>query len=200
MLNDFYEMFRERDTEIITMRKDGFSMVEIGKKHGISRQRVAQILKNNDVHVSIKSVKVNEASALLADGYTVPEICRSLKIKSCVIYKNIEQSKRTNAINRFWKMVDVRGPDECWEWKGCKYTRGYGMYPHNSYAHRYMWVITYGDIPDGLIVRHSCDNPSCVNPKHLLIGTHKDNTRDMIERGRSKLRPRQKGEHKQCQP
>ncbi len=87
---------------------------------------------------------------------------------------------------RFWrKVTPSKG---CWIWQGTKNQRGYGqmrMYPSGALsAHRVSYELHKGPIPAGLIVRHSCDNPSCVNPAHLLAGTHKDNARDCIDRGR----------------
>lgn len=53
-----------------------------------------------------------------------------------------------------------------------------------GYAHRLAWVQAYGPIPDGLSVLHTCDTRACVNPEHLFLGTHKDNTLDMVAKGR----------------
>jgi len=91
---------------------------------------------------------------------------------------------------RFWKKVDKRGPDECWGWRGYKTPLGYGQFQNfggkgHTYAHRISYKIAHGHIQQDMIVRHSCDNPGCVNPAHLLLGTHKDNTMDMIERKRN---------------
>lgn len=77
----------------------------------------------------------------------------------------------------------------CWEWGGGRLQRGMG-YGRVSWmsksvtAHRLAYETWVGPIPEGLIVRHKCDNPPCINPEHLEIGTPADNARDMIERGR----------------
>lgn len=76
----------------------------------------------------------------------------------------------------------------CWEWVGCKLPSGYGKLTKNKktwLAHRYAFTEMCGKIPDGMVVMHKCDNPSCCNPEHLSIGTHKDNQHDSISKGRS---------------
>jgi len=88
---------------------------------------------------------------------------------------------------RFWKRVIKRGAEDCWEWTGAKSTAGYGqlrMYGQAFYAHRLIWEWTYGSIPDGIEVCHACDNPECVNPAHLFLGSHADNIVDMHTKGR----------------
>lgn len=82
-------------------------------------------------------------------------------------------------------------PRGCWEFRGPKHRQGYGRIKINNTAelvHRLAYEAWVGPIPEGLIVRHKCDNPPCINPEHLETGTHKDNSDDKIERGRQAAR------------
>ena len=86
---------------------------------------------------------------------------------------------------RFWDKVDKSG--DCWEWKGAKNPDGYGRFRLRSrlvQAHRFVYSLAYGNIPRGLCVCHHCDNPGCVNPNHLFLGTLVDNQRDSIAKER----------------
>lgn len=90
-------------------------------------------------------------------------------------------------VSRFWERTDVMGEDDCWVWKGYIKKEGYGQVSHqgkNVLAHRVSYTISIGEIPEGLLVLHKCDNPPCVNPKHLFIGTEADNMRDRDIKGR----------------
>lgn len=82
----------------------------------------------------------------------------------------------------------VRKTDTCWEWIGAKSWTGYGHIRFNGVVRkssRVIWQLTYGDIPKGLCVLHSCDNPSCVNPAHLRLGTQKENVLEMHSKKRA---------------
>lgn len=88
-------------------------------------------------------------------------------------------------INQFWSRVQ-KSPD-CWEWTGGRQNKGYGTLSVNNramLAHRFSWVIHYGDIPPRLGVLHRCDNPGCVRPDHLFLGTQKENMQDARRKGR----------------
>lgn len=103
-----------------------------------------------------------------------------------------EGSRSPRVIARFWSRVDKSsGPDGCWPWTGPKKKTGYGTFHVRTYvcmsAHRFAFLVANKRINSRLLVRHSCDYPSCVNPAHLLQGTAEDNTRDMVERGRAPM-------------
>lgn len=88
---------------------------------------------------------------------------------------------------RFWR--NVRRTDYCWEWTASTDRGGYGSISENNKsrgAHQVSWEIHFGPIPDGMFVLHKCDNPPCVRPDHLFLGTSKDNAQDRQQKGRWK--------------
>jgi hypothetical protein len=91
-------------------------------------------------------------------------------------------------IARFWSKVDKSdNADACWVWIAGTSKAGYGRFSwhyRNMHAHRIGYELSVGEIPDGLWVLHSCDNPRCVNPSHLFLGTRQDNIDDMNNKGR----------------
>lgn len=95
--------------------------------------------------------------------------------------------KKHTLIKRFWEYVDIKGEDECWEWTGSKTAAGYGNFYWETemrYAHRISVELDDRAIPDGWYICHKCDNPPCVNPSHLFVGTPKDNVWDKVGKGR----------------
>lgn len=105
------------------------------------------------------------------------------------------RATRTGAERKipFWDRVDRSGgPDACWPWTGARNTFGYGNVGENGFtltASRVAYELTYGFIPPGEgyhgnVVRHTCDNPPCCNPRHLVLGTQADNNHDRDVRRR----------------
>jgi len=94
----------------------------------------------------------------------------------------------SNTVEKFKTLIEQRGPDECWRWRGTINSNGYGFYKlwgKYRLAHRLSVIFLKGEDPTGKVVRHTCDNPLCVNPEHLLIGTTQDNVNDRVTRNRS---------------
>lgn len=88
---------------------------------------------------------------------------------------------------RFWRKVNLLG--SCWEWTGNRMKGGYGTFAFRKGtwgAHRVAYTLCVAEIPDDKMLLHSCDNPGCVNPAHLRVGSHKDNMEDKVARGRQR--------------
>ncbi len=91
---------------------------------------------------------------------------------------------------RFFNRVSKS--DSCWNWKANHDRHGYGLFTHKGsylcdFAHRVSYELHTGPIPEGMVVCHRCDNPPCVNPEHLFLGTQLDNILDMQQKGRSNI-------------
>lgn len=114
------------------------------------------------------------------------EICENKENSTLVLKKNMYSESH---VLSFWSKVDIKAKNtDCWEWMGAKKPSGYGNVRIDKkyrLAHRVSWEITNFEIPDGMIVCHTCDNPSCCNPHHLMLGTIKSNAADMVKKGRA---------------
>jgi hypothetical protein len=98
------------------------------------------------------------------------------------------RNKATEEATRFWSFVERT--ESCWLWRGAQRGSGYGGFHWRNishYAHRKAWELINGPIADGLHVCHHCDNPPCVRPDHLFLGTQADNNHDRDRKGRSGL-------------
>lgn len=90
-------------------------------------------------------------------------------------------------LKRYWDNVPVLSDEECWEWQGSRTTAGYGAIYYKGklrYAHRLALEFKGEEIPDRYHACHKCDNPPCVNPNHLFVGSPKDNAQDKVSKGR----------------
>lgn len=105
----------------------------------------------------------------------------------CAYKSRVKESREA----KFWRYVNKQ--DNCWLWLGSRYSNGYGRLLYDKaqiLAHRVAWELTNGLIPNGLFVCHHCDNKLCVRLDHLFLGTPKDNTADMVNKGRHYKHPK----------
>lgn len=113
--------------------------------------------------------------------------------------------KPANTPEVLWSKVDKKGEDECWNWLGYKNKGGYGRVQINDwqyYAHRVIYNLAFPNVINirapketdekGFLL-HTCDNPSCCNPKHLWVGTHRENMEDKVKKNRQKKFPNDTG-------
>lgn len=122
----------------------------------------------------------------VTDGHYVAHLCAN---KHCCNPSHLTlRPDRADVLERILRRT-VKAPSGCWEWQGCRADFGHGKIGlsdgKNALVHRVVYERMVGPIPDGLLVCHHCDNPPCCNPEHLFVGTHKDNSEDMVKKGRS---------------
>ena len=143
--------------------------------------------------------------------YTKEEAIERKRARDREAYKNKvgrkvgNAGKPANTPEVLWSKVDKKGEDECWNWKGYKNDGGYGrtwINDYGYYAHRVIFDLVYPntitlsapkDTDESGFLLHTCDNPSCCNPKHLFVGTHAENMADKVAKNRQAKFPTDKG-------
>lgn len=159
-----------------------FSYSSSGKKFNIRADALSFMIKNN---------------VYLGKGYKIKKTCdNNLCCNPLHIYTWCNNSLLDEGfIQKFWEKVDIRTHDECWMWTAYKNQDGYGVCKvkidkkwKTMLSHRVSYFITFGFFVCGENrCLHSCDNPSCVNPNHLFVGTQKDNIEDMYKKNRQTI-------------
>lgn len=190
--------YRERIKEMVRLRKEGKTLEFIGSIYHLTRERVRQLMNREGIDYSEiqEGIDNNLRKSIEIEWYkgkTLRELCEEFKHSSAYLERFIPPRDDKWRYARFMRKVKINQENGCWIWTGCinKVTK-YG-HTHNESAHRVIWKLIYGNIPKGMQILHHCDNPPCVNPYHLFLGTAKDNMHDRDKKGRMRNGPNAPG-------
>ena len=178
---------RDRLARAVVKDEESGCWLWLGRRGNVWRGRIAVNGERRYAH----SVSYEEFVGVIPDGMVVSHECSNyacinpehLSLRRCQRHPLSEESPG----DRIRAKVSIDKRTDCWNWTGAT-ANGYGVLNFGGQvrAHRLAYETFVGPIPDGLLVCHRCDNPRCVNPGHLFVGTNSDNTRDMVSKGRQR--------------
>lgn len=162
----------------------------MGKRIDLSGERFGKLIVLEQLTDNLKNTKCRCKCDCGNEIITLRMSLKKGDTRSCGCLRfGRKIPKRKPDLQRFLEKIDKT--DSCWNWKGYINKLGYGHFWLNGQetAHRSSWILHNGNIPENMCVCHKCDNPKCVNPDHLFVGSYKDNTQDMIKKGRKGIDP-----------
>lgn len=166
---------------LIKYTTENITLSDLSKEYKIGRNVISNFLKNNGIQIKQYNFK-NRPLIFNEPGYNHPAGLTR---------------KRRNPFDYFTNNYLINEITKCWEWQKGTNKRGYGQFwiadlKRMKGSHVFSYEHYKGEINANLLVCHTCDNPKCVNPDHLFLGTHQDNTNDMIAKGRATKRAKKK--------
>jgi hypothetical protein len=168
--------------------KGAVSCNDLGREFGVSATQIHRAVTGATwSHVPMETPLIRRAI-----GVHSAKEKRTPKTKGDRVLPDLLPDARAKLEARFWIKVEKTG--DCWNWVAARDNRGYGKFGiagvGSRDAHRVSFELANGPIPKGICVCHSCDNPSCVNPAHLFLGTQADNVADMTRKKRGTIGPK----------
>lgn len=182
-INNFaqvYNLKRKWEVDAYLHAKSGFVCVNLNKDGSRSSFSVHRLLVESFLGISVKGFWIRHKDQNKLNN----------KLDNLRFAPRKPKPVKKDFLVRFWAKVQIAGEDDCWLWTAGRNGAGYGSLGKDSrsiMAHRASWLIHFGEIPNvepRLVVMHKCDNPPCVNPNHLELGTHSDNMQDALRKGR----------------